>query len=120
MSGKVTIGVTEPRASAAGFVAAWERAERGEGSGAAEVRLHFEDLETLLRALTGQRWALLRVLRATGPCSVRALARELRRDYKNVHTDVGVLEGLGLVARTPDGRIEVPWDVVTAELTLAA
>ena len=52
--------------------------------------------------------------------SVRALARALERNYKNVHTDVRRLEQIGLIDRTKDNRIEVPWDIVEAHLRLAA
>ena len=55
-----------------------------------------------------------------GPMSIRALANELGRDYKNVHTDVRRLELIGLIDRTKDNKIEVPWDIVEARLMLAA
>ena len=63
---------------------------------------------------------LLKKLRTTGPMSVRALARAVERDSKNVHTDVRRLEQIGLIGRTKDNRIEVPWDIVEAHLRLAA
>lgn len=65
-------------------------------------------------------WVLLKILRDKGPLSIRSLANELIRDYKNVHTDVRKLEYIGLIVRTEDGKIEVPWDVVEARLMLAA
>lgn len=52
--------------------------------------------------------------------SIRALANELGRDYKNVHTDARRLERLGLIVRTKDNKVEVPWDVVEVRLRLAA
>jgi len=52
--------------------------------------------------------------------SIRSLAYELRRDYKNVHTDVRRLENIGLIGRTKNSRIKVPWDIVEARLLLAA
>jgi predicted transcriptional regulator len=55
-----------------------------------------------------------------GPVSIRALAKELGRDYKNVHTDVRGLERVGLICRTKNDKIEVPWDIVEAQLRLAA
>ena len=39
---------------------------------------------------------------------------------KNVHTDVRRLEQIGLIERTRDGKVQVPWDVVEAQLELAA
>ena len=62
----------------------------------------------------------LRTLRTGGPMSVRALANKLKCDYKNVHIDVRRLEQVGLIGRTKDDKIEVPWDIVEARLRLAA
>ena len=62
--------------------------------------LYFPDLETLLRTLTSQRLALLKTLYAIGPISIRALAKALGRNYKNVHTDVQALQhGTGDAAK---------------------
>jgi predicted transcriptional regulator len=63
---------------------------------------------------------LLKWLHANGPLSIRALANDLGRDYKNVHTDVRLLENIGLIGRTKNDRIKVPWDIVEARLLLAA
>ena len=52
--------------------------------------------------------------------SIRALASELKRDYKNVHTDVKKMESIGLISRTRDEKVKVPWDIVEARLRLAA
>jgi predicted transcriptional regulator len=119
MKKKIKIGVSEAEVSAKGFVEAWKRAEKGQKS-QAEHRLYFEDLETLIKALTSARWALLKALRSNGPMSIRSLANQLGRDYKNVHTDVRRLEQLGLIQHTIDEKVEVPWDVVEAQLKLAA
>ena len=50
--------------------------------------------------------------------SVRALAKQLGRDYKNVHTDVARLVELGLIEKTADARMRVAWDAIRAELKL--
>jgi predicted transcriptional regulator len=119
MKKQIRIGIGEATATARGFVDAWKRAGRGEKS-QAEHRLYFEDLETLLKTLTPARWVLLKTLRTNGPMSVRSLAHQLGRDYKNVHTDVRRLEHLGLISHTMDEKVEVPWDIVEAQLKLAA
>lgn len=59
-------------------------------------------------------------MREAGPQSVRGLSKLLARDYKNVHTDVRLLVGVGLVGRSEDGKVMVPWDTVVTELSLAA
>jgi len=119
MKKQIRIGVGDAASTATNFVDAWKRAESGEEL-QIDQRLYFENLETLLKTLSPGRWVLLRKLRTSGPMSVRALAKELERDYKNVHTDVHRLELTGLISRTKDNKIEVPWDIVEAKLRLAA
>ena len=116
---EINVGVGSERQTAGEFVDAWKRAESGEKMEPV-YRLHFENLETLLRTLTPGRWLLLKRLRKTGPLSIRALSKEMGRDYKNVHTNVKRLTAVGLIRQVEDGRVEVPWDVVAATLDLAA
>ena len=96
------------------FEAAWNRRLEGRRMAALRV-LSMADLPLLLRTLTPARWALLERLREAGPLSIYELAKRLRRDYKNVHTDVTALARIELIERAADGRISVPWDVVRAE-----
>ena len=78
----------------------------------------FASMETLLKVLTAGRWRLLRTLRAAGPLSIRRLARLLERDYRGVHADVTALVDVGLITRTAEGRITVPWDRISAEMDI--
>ena len=119
MKKQITIGVGEAATTAKEFIDAWKLAERGEKV-QEKHRLHFENLEMLLKTLTPARWALLKNLHASGPMSIRGLAKNLGRDYKNVYTDVRCLENIGLIGRTKNDRIKVPWDIVEARLLLAA
>ena len=96
------------------FEAAWNR--RNEGRKLERLRvLSLQDLPLLLRTLTPARWELLDRLREGGPASIYQLAKQLRRDYKNVHTDVSALTRIGLIEKRGDARVFVPWDVVRAE-----
>ena len=119
MKKQIKIGVGDAAITAKDFIEAWKRAERGEKIQETN-KLNFENLEVLLKTLTSGRWTLLKKLHANGPTSIRALANSLGRDYKNVHTDVRRLENVGLIDRTEDDRIVVPWDIVEARLLLAA
>jgi predicted transcriptional regulator len=119
MKKQITIGVGDAATTAKEFIDAWKLAESGEAL-QEKHRLHFENLEVLLKTLTPSRWTLLKKLHANGPMSIRALANDLGRDYKNVHTDVRCLENIGLIGRTKGDRIKVPWDIVEARLLLAA
>ena len=101
------------------FEEVWSKAARGEKAPAEHV-LTFVNLQLLLRTLTPARWTLLGRLRADGPLSVNELARRLERDYKNVHGDVKRLAELGLIERRKDALVSVAWDVVRAEMRLAA
>jgi predicted transcriptional regulator len=119
MKKQINIGISDANAAAGDFVQAWKRAEGGKHV-EAECKISFENLETLLKTLTSARWMLLKTLRKSGPMSIRSLTKELGRDYKNVNTDVGILEHIGLIERTEDNKVEVPWDIVEAKLQLAA
>jgi predicted transcriptional regulator len=72
----------------------------------------------LLKTLSPARWTLLESLRAAGPLSIYELAKRLSRDYKNVHTDVTQLAALGVIERTSDNRVLVPWNLLRAEWSL--
>ncbi len=106
--------------SAQEFVKAWRRAEAGKPADEPLDRLYFQDLGTLLQVLTPRRLELLKALHDAEPESVRALAKRLKRDYKNVHNDVQALERVGLLVRTADKRLSAPWEKVVAEIRLAA
>ncbi len=54
----------------------------------------------LASALTPKRLELMKTLRQYGPLSVRALSKQLERNYKNVHVDAGALEEVDLIHRT--------------------
>ena len=101
------------------FVETWERAEHGQIK-ETEIHLNFEDLSMLLSILTPPRLEVLKTLRKQSLSSVRSLSKELGRNYKNVHTDVRALENAGLLERTKEGALQVPWDIIDAHLRLVA
>ena len=119
MKKHIKVGVSDAVTTAKDFIDTWKRAERG-NTVETEYKLNFENLETLLKTLTSGRWILLKTLHKSGPMSIRGLANTLNRDYKNVHTDVRLLENVGLIDRTEDNQVEVPWSIVEARLQLAA
>ena len=116
---RIEIGVGSLSEALDRFERTWDLARKGKARGT-EVRLRFESLPLLLRNLTPARWVLLEQLKREGPLSINELARQLGRNYKNVHTDVSRLIELGLVDRRDDQGVAVSWDVVTAEMRLAA
>ncbi|AMN46449.1 hypothetical protein ACG33_04895 [Steroidobacter denitrificans] len=82
--------------------------------------LMFESPAAMFRVLSPKRWDLIEKLQSVGPCSVRGLARTLDRDVKRVHTDLVELIDRGLVERTQDGKVRVPYDVIHADFDLRA
>lgn len=101
------------------ILSAWKAIESGTDIAPREA-LYFSTMPQLLSVLTPSRWALLEALKATGPLSIYALAKHIKRNYSNVHTDIGKLLALGLVEKDEKGRIFVPWDEIHAEFGLKA
>lgn len=114
---ELTIGVSSPEEIAREAATVWKRAEKGLLPPRPIEGVYFADFATLFRVLTPRRFELLRALRGRGKMTVRALARCLKRDYKNVHTDVQMLKHAGLI-ESDNGRIFMPWKTIKAELTV--
>jgi predicted transcriptional regulator len=85
-----------------------------------EARISFATPELLWEVLTAKRWELLKALCGAGRVSIREAARRVERDVKAVHGDVKALLKAGILNRTPDGRIEFPFDAVKVEFLLRA
>jgi len=84
-----------------------------------DFRLSFESARSLFADLTPARLDLLDTLRRVGPCSIYALAKAAERNYSNVHTDVSRLEELGLIERSEEGAVSVPYEAVEILVPLA-
>jgi predicted transcriptional regulator len=117
---KLAVGVASAKQVGDNFVDAWKRAEKGLPPVEPIKRLNFADTATLFKYLSPKRFELLQNLREVGPLSIRKLALLLRRDYKNVHTDVKDLLHVGLIKENEDRLLIVPWDVIVSELPLLA
>jgi predicted transcriptional regulator len=102
------------REAGVGFVDAWRT-----GQSKSDL-FTFASPAQLFSVLTPKRWALIERLQAIGPASLRGLARELGRDVKRVHEDVAILLGWGLVERTDDRKIIVPYGIIHADFDLSA
>ena len=115
----IHIGVEDAGRGFERFLDAWHRAEAGEAE-QVEIHLNFEDFAMLASVLTPKRLALMKTLRQHGPLSVRALSKQLERDYKNVHVDARALEEVDLIQRSKEGLLVAPWDVIDAHVRLVA
>src|SRR5271168_424632 len=112
---KVTVGGAIEEEAARRFVDAWHRAEHGESF--CERHLAFESWNALARVLTGKRMELLHYVRRHKVTSIRALAKALRRDYSNVHTDVQALMTAGLLDTDADG-VRADYDTIETKIAI--
>ena len=108
-----------PRGSAIRMARKQLKAAEARPGYGADYHLSFESARTLFSELTPARIDLLEALRQCGPCSVYALAKTVERNYSNVHTDIGKLEEHGLVQRTQEDAVFVPFESVEIRLELA-
>lgn len=101
------------------FQAAAQQVAGARKGRAPDFRLSFESARSLFAELTPARLDLLDTMRRLGPCSVYAVAKAAERNYSNVHTDVARLEELGLIERSEDGSVSVPFESVEILVPLA-
>jgi predicted transcriptional regulator len=112
---KLTVGRGIENEASQRFVDAWHRAERGETF--QERHLAFESWDALARVLTGKRMELLRYVRRHNVTSIRSLAKALKRDYSNVHTDVQALAGAGLLDASAKG-VRADYDAIETKIAI--
>lgn len=94
------------------FLGAWQSGEY------AGEFFEFESPSALFRTITPKRWDLIEALQANGPLGVRALARALHRDVKRVHEDAQALIEVGLIEKTAEGKLSVPFGEVRADFVI--
>lgn len=80
--------------------------------------ISFPSAEDLWKALTPNRWTILKTLAGQGPVGIRELARQLDRDVKGVHTDTQALVTSGILEKADDGKVEFPYDAVHVDFTI--
>lgn len=116
---RIEIEVLGSRAALGAFGRAWRQTRAGR-KGA--PRLAFGSIAELFSAVSEKRLELVRHVAAGEGLQIRPLARALRRDYKNVHSDVQALLELGLLEKDERGVLRAPFDeiVIRAGLRKAA
>jgi predicted transcriptional regulator len=95
---------------------AWHRVENGKSS-EAEDNVTFVSWSALASVMTNKRYELLRHLHQRPAESVRALSRDIGRDFKRVHEDVKALEAVGFIERS-EGRLHADYDAIRATIIL--
>ena len=116
---QITVHIASDKDMNQAFINAWHQAEKGK-SQETEEHLYFDDAATLLRILSNRRLTLLSILLSLGTTTIRALSKELKRNYRNVYDDVQALNQAGLIGKTPEKKIFVPWQKIITEIDLAA
>lgn len=116
---KLEIGTATLNEMGADMLTAWQAADAGKPVTPKEA-LYFDNMPQLLSTLTPTRWLLLEALRSHGAMSIYALAKQVKRNYSNVHSDIGKLFALGLVEKDNKGLVFVPWDEIRADFALKA
>ena len=116
---RIEIEVLSSRAALAAFTRAWRQARARRKT---TPRLAFGSIAELFSAVSEKRLELVRHVAGDEGLQIRPLARALRRDYKNVHTDVQALIELGLLEKDERGGLRAPFDeiVIRAGLRKAA
>lgn len=97
------------------FVTAWRQTEKGERF--YERELEFASWKELAGMLSPRRLQLLRSVRRHEGESIRALSKRLRRDYRNVYTEVQALRAAGMLEIREEG-VWVEYDAVAVRITL--
>jgi predicted transcriptional regulator len=122
-SRRLNIGIRASAERSKALREAMRRVARGDHA-SHEAGLYFETVEELRQILTEKRLEMLLAITRYRPASVHELAGLLERDYKNVSTDIALLERLGLVklgARSGKGRAQtptVPYDEIQVTIDL--
>lgn len=104
---RIKLGIKSVKDVLQDFVKTGEAIERGEEV-KKEKAVYFESIKGFRKAITPKRIELLHIIREKHPKSIQELTRLTKRDIKSVVTDIGILEGLGLIdmKRKTEGRKE--------------
>jgi len=89
-------------------------------SGQAETaaRLDYVNLDDAWKVLSPKRRAIMGVMAGAGPLTIREIARRTGRDVRAVHSDVHTLLRSGVIDKTDDDRIVLPYQFVKFDFVL--
>ena len=106
---RIEFEVLKPQAALDAFADTWRRTQAGDDI---PPRIVFGSLHALFSAITEKRLELVRFVAAHPGLNTHALAEQLNRNYKNVHTDVARLMELELLEKDSRGRLSAPFDEI--------
>jgi predicted transcriptional regulator len=96
----------------------WKKALRGKAT-SREAVISVASWKILGRILSPGRLEILASIPTLKPRSIADLARSLKRDFKNIHSDLTFLADLGLVELREEGKTLVPlarWSGIDVDL----
>lgn len=101
----VKLGVRSLDAAFAEWAEAFEKVRRGKKIDKSRG-IYFTSLEAMRKVLTEKRLELLHVIKEQEPDSVYELSKLVKRDIKNINSDLELLKNMGLVSvsKTRKGR----------------
>lgn len=112
------LAVGEPmEASLARATAAMKAAKQGKRA-KPYFGVGFDDIGELFSVFTPKRWELIGALRESGATTVAELARQLKRDYKNVHNDCERLIEWMAIEKDENGLIFAPYSEIVVDMKL--
>ena len=78
----------------------------------------FDDVGELFSVFTPKRWELIGALREGGAMTIAELARQLKRDYKNVHNDCERLIEWMAIEKDKNGLVFAPYNEIIVDMKL--
>jgi predicted transcriptional regulator len=112
----LTVG--EPMAASLARAAAAMKAAKQGKPAQPYFGVGFDDVGDLFSVFTAKRWELIGALREGGAMTVAELARQLKRDYKNVHNDCERLIEWMAIEKDENGLICAPYDEIVVDMKL--
>jgi predicted transcriptional regulator len=97
-----------------------EHVLRAWGTGRSEnaARIDFVSLDDAWKLLSDKRRRIMQAMTGAGPLSIREIARRVGRDVRAVHSDMRLLQHAGVVDKTDDGRVVLPYDTIRFDFTI--
>jgi predicted transcriptional regulator len=81
------------------------------------ARLDFVSLDDAWKLLSDKRRGIMHAMAGAGPLSIREIARRVGRDVRAVHSDVQLLHHGGVIDKTEDGRMVLPYKTIKFDFT---
>jgi len=112
----LTVG--EPVSASIARASATMKAARQDKPAQPYFGVGFDDVGELFSVFTPKRWELIGALRKGGAVTVAALARQLKRDYKNVYNDCERLIEWMAIKKDENGLVFAPYAEIIVDMKL--